>query len=432
MPRTEEIPCFRPSHFPSDEDVLSILADRVDVRQQSVGTVIGMLEGGTRRVLSYGCHSLEKIAAPDGDSVFEIGSITKVYTAMLLAEMARRGEVSLDEPVEDLLPQGTAVPKRRGQKIALRHLSTHCSGLPRMPDNFNADGPDPYRHYTVEDLYQFLSNHTLTCDVGTVEEYSNLGVGLLGHALACRAGKTYEALLRERVLEPLGLDSTAITLSRSMSKRLAPGHDAALKSVPGWNLGPSPLEGAGALRSTVNDQLTLLETIFGHRKSNLDGALEDTLTIRQRIADDDVALGWGSRVTNDDEMFGHDGGTAGYRSMLLFYRHARVGVVLLSNAAGEIGDIAHHLLDPDKPLIRARARVPINPTLLQSYAGRYELRSDFVITVAAVDQHLIAQASGQGSCDIFPESNREFFAKFDVQIAFNFDAHGAVVSMTLR
>ncbi|OXC79349.1 serine hydrolase [Caballeronia sordidicola] len=274
--------------------------------------------------------------------------------------------------------------------------------------------------------------HMNSRDIGAIEEYSNFGVGLLGHALTCRAGKDYETLIRERITGPLGLDSTSIRLSSSMSSRLVPGHDAAMKPVPGWNLGPSPFAGAGALRSTVNDQLTLLETILGQRKSALDDAIQDTLTLRQRVGDKDIALGWGAKAMSDDELFGHDGGTAGYRSILLFYRRARVGVVLLSNAAVEVGDIAHHLLNPDMLLKKARVIVPIDLALLQSYAGRYELRPGFVITVIDADHHLIAQATGQNALDIFPESDRDFFAKFDAQVTFNVDDHGVVGSLTLH
>ncbi|AME28572.1 serine hydrolase [Burkholderia sp. PAMC 26561] len=432
MLKTDASAQSQPSHFPSDEYVISILAERVDLREQSVGLVVGMIEGNKRRILSYGRHSVDDFRVPNGDSVFEIGSITKVYTSLLLADMVRKGEARLDEPVEDLLPSGVVVPQRNGQKITLQHLAMHLSGLPRMPDNFNSEGPDPFRNYTAEALYQFLASHELTRDIDTEHEYSNLGAGLLGHALACRAGRDYESLLRERVIIPLGLNSTSIAPSGSMGGRLVPGHDAEMKAVPGWNLGPSVLAGAGALRSTVNDQLTLIETIFGERKSNLDDAVQDTLIYRRRIADNDVVLGWGSQTVGNDQMFGHDGGTAGYRSMLLFFRRARVGVVLLSNAAAEVGDIAHHLLDPSKPLTKARLVVSIDPTILNSYAGRYELRSDFVITIVAREHHLVAQATGQSPFDLFPEDDQNFFARFDVQITFNLSADGVVHSMTLH
>ncbi|MFM0093403.1 serine hydrolase [Paraburkholderia sediminicola] len=434
MPKTDHNTQASHSHFPSNDEILSILSDRVDGRRQSVGIVAGMIDGGRRRVVSYGRHSADNTSTPDGDSVFEIGSITKVYTALLLADMVGRGEATFDEPVQDLLPSGVVIPERNGRKITLQQLSTHLSGLPRMPDNFNGDDPDPYRHYTVDALYQFLAAHELTRDVDTVEEYSNLGVGLLGHALTCRANKDYETLIRERVTGPLGMHSTSIELSDSMKIRLVPGHDASLRPVPGWNLGPSPFAGAGALRSTVNDQLTLMEIIFGQRKSSLDQAIEETMTLRQRVADQDIALGWGAKALGDDVLYGHDGGTAGYRSMMLFYRRARTGVVLMSNAAGDVGDIAHHLLNPAKPLNKARVIVPVDKAVLQSYTGRYELRADFVIIVTEADQHLIAQATGQGPFGIFPENAREFFADFDlnVQVTFNVDSHGVVVSMTLR
>ena len=132
----------------------------------------------------------------DADSLFEIGSITKVFTATLLADMVDRGEVALDDPVSKDLPETVRVPERNGRKITFVDLATQSSGLPRMPDNMHPRDPaNPYADYTLEQLYDFLGRFTLTRDIGSQYEYSNLGVALLGGALARRAGASYEALL---------------------------------------------------------------------------------------------------------------------------------------------------------------------------------------------------------------------------------------------
>jgi serine-type D-Ala-D-Ala carboxypeptidase/endopeptidase len=343
------------SHFPDDAALRAILAERIDVRQQGVGIVLGILEGNQRRIVSHGRFGHDDPREPDGDTLFELGSVTKVYTTLMLADMVRRGEAALDEPVQALLPADVAVPMRNGRSITLHDLATHTSGLPPMPRNFTSgDLADPYANYSVDDLYQFLSTYKLSYKIGSRFRYSNLGVGLLGHALARRAGKGYEPLMRERILSPLGLDSTAIALSGSLQGRLASGHDLKLKPTPNWNFGSS-FAGAGALRSTVNDQLTFIEAMLGWRSSSLGAAIGDTIRIRrsrgQRARE--VGLGWGVDLMKDDEMVVHGGETAGYSALVVFLRSAAVGVVMLSNAKCKIADIGFHLIDPNMPLSTA-------------------------------------------------------------------------------
>src|SRR5688500_11428863 len=206
-------------HVPSDEAVREI-ARQAGMVSGNVGIVIGVLESdGTRRVITVGD------APYDGRTLFVIGSITKVFTGILLAEMAGRGEVRLDQPVAELLPGDVVVPSRSGRQIRLVDLSTHSSGLPRMPDNFNpGDSGNPYVDYTVAQLYDFLRRHELRRDIGVESEYSNVGVGLLGHALARRAGTSYEALVSARILKPLGMMSPWITLCKAVIRRFSPAH----------------------------------------------------------------------------------------------------------------------------------------------------------------------------------------------------------------
>src|SRR5204863_10176282 len=155
-------------------------------------------------------------------SVFAIGSITEVFPASRLGGMASRGEVRLDAPVAKYLPSSAHIPSRNGRQITLLDLVTQSSGLPRMPSNFTPrDSMNPYADYSVQQLYAFLSGYQLTRDIGATYEYSNLGVGLLGHALALKAEMSYEQLVTRRILAPLALTETAITLTPAMRARLA-------------------------------------------------------------------------------------------------------------------------------------------------------------------------------------------------------------------
>ena len=225
----------------------------------NVGLVVGLLVRDECLCLGYGKVDQGSALPPDAGTVFEIGSITKVFTAALLAEMAGRGEVRLDRPVAELLPPGVRVPSYRGRAITPAHLAEHTSALPRLPGNLLATATDmknPYRDYRVTHLHEYLSGAAIGFPPGTGVAYSNLGAGLLGHALALRAGRPFEDLLAERVLRPLGLADTGITLSADQEARLAPGHTAKGEPTPNWDI-PS-LAGAGALRSTAAEMLTFL------------------------------------------------------------------------------------------------------------------------------------------------------------------------------
>jgi CubicO group peptidase (beta-lactamase class C family) len=149
----------------------------------------------------------------------------------------QKSEVALTDPVSKFLPPTVKIPERNGRKITLQDLSTQSSGLPRMPSNFTPkDMTNPYADYSVEQLYQFLSGYELTRDIGEKYEYSNLGVGLLGHALSLRAGTSYEALVKARITGPLGMTSTSIALTPDMKARFAVGHDGDLKAVSAWDI----------------------------------------------------------------------------------------------------------------------------------------------------------------------------------------------------
>ena len=227
----------------------------------NVGLVVGMLVRDECLCLGYGKVAEDSARPPDAGTVFEIGSITKVLTAALLAEMAGREEVRLDQPVAELLPPGVRVPSYRRRAITLAHLAEHTAALPRLPGNLWAtvtDKKNPYRDYQVAHLYEYLSGAAIGFPPGTGVAYSNLGAGLLGHVLALRAGRPFEDLLAERVLRPLGLTDTGITLSAEQAARLAPGHTVKGELTPNWDI-PS-LAGAGALRSTAAEMLTFLRT----------------------------------------------------------------------------------------------------------------------------------------------------------------------------
>lgn len=413
------------------------LVQRVDVDRQSVGLVVGVIDGQGRRVIAYGARDLTDRRPVDGETLFEIGSVTKAFTGLLLADMVGRGEVKLDDPVVRYLPPGVTVPERNGKAITLLDLATHTSGLPRLPDNMAmADPKNPYADYTEAQLDAFLRTYVLTRDIGATYEYSNLGVGLLGRALAYRAGGDYETVLRQRVLTPLGLSSTAITLTPALAQRFSPGHAGDLAQTPHWDL-PS-LAGAGGLRSSADDLLTLLAAELGLVDTPLKAAMAAQLAPRRPVNDNvQVALGWHVGATPGGEIVSHGGGTMGFQSFVGFDREAGLGVVVLSNTAGLAGveDLGLHLLmgTPLKVAPKARVATTVAPAVLDGLAGRYALAPGVVATITREGEQMFAQLTGQPRVAFFAEGPTRFFAKIvDAQMTFDVGADGRATGFTLH
>lgn len=429
---------------PSDDEIRRILAQRIDEMHQSVGIVVGTIGPGGRKVVSYGALKKGDPRGLDGDTVFEIGSATKVFTSMLLSDMAQRGQVALTDPISKYLPASVKAPQRNGLQITLQDLATHTSGLPRLPSNLNPKNlANPYADYTVAQLYEFLSSYQLTRDIGSQYEYSNLGGGLLGHVLALRAGMDYESLVRARITGPLGMNSTGIALSPEMKSRMAVGHDAQMKAVSNWDF--PTLAGAGALRSTANDMLTFVAANLGYTKTPLAEAMEAMLAVRRPTgsAGLEIALGWHVLTRPDGILVWHNGGTGGFRSFMGYDPKSRLGVVVLANAstAAGVDDIGLHLLDPKAPLLNTGAGAPpkvhtevaVDPKLFDKYAGRYELAPNLILTITREADRLFAQVTGQSKFELFPEGEKEFFLKVvDAQITFEADGAGAANRLVLH
>lgn len=432
---------------PTEAEIHGVLKRRIDQEHRTVGIVAGVIDPSGRRVVSYG--SLEKGGARkvDGDTLFEIGSVTKVFTSLLLADMVRRGEVALDDPVAKYLPAGTKVPERGGKQITLVDLATHTSGLPRLPTNMEPRDPgNPYADYDAARLYAFLAGYQLPRDIGSRFEYSNLGAGLLGHALSRRAGMDYETLVRTRITEPLHMDSTAITLTPALKARLATGYDPNLAPVSNWDLGV--LQGAGALRSTANDLLKLLAAELGYIPTPLKPDMDAMLaTLRGAGAPKaEQALGWQVFGFPQGEIVNHNGGTGGYRTYLAFDPKRRLGVVVLSNSESVMGvdDIGAYLMTgrpvaelppppPPPPSSGPHTAITVEPKVLAGYVGRYQLTPQVVIAVTLEDGHLYAQLTGQGRYEVFPETPTKVFWKIvDAQLDFVVGADGKATSAILH
>lgn len=389
------------------------------------GLVVGVLDGDFRCVRGYGQRAADQPTQPTGATFYEIGSNSKVFTGLLLADAVVRGVVRLDDPAQKFLPEDVPLPSHEpDQPILLWHLATHSSGLPRLPDMKGSDPQDPYAHFTVERLHQALPKLRVRRAPGAKYEYSNLGAGLLGHVLARAQGcADYESLLRERLCKPLGLADTVVALTPELQQRLAPPHDADGDPDHLWDL--AALAGAGGIRSTVDDLLRFL----GAQITPPEPLAAAVRLSQQKHHDGQngiaMALGW--HLARDGATFVHSGQTGGYHSYCAVVPSTRRAVCVLTNSpTGQIDVAGERLVQflhgmSVAPLAVAPP-VALERSVLARYVGSYRMNTLLEFTVTLGERGLSAQLTGQPALRIHPRSATEFaYRAVDASITFELD-----------
>jgi CubicO group peptidase (beta-lactamase class C family) len=321
------------NHFTDEAEISRFLHDHFG--GTNAGMVIGLLDEHGGRILSAGKLDNETSQEVNADTIFEIGSITKTFTALLLLDMVERGEMKLDDPAAKYLPSDIKVPAYRDKQITLANLAAQDSGLPFNAGNLAAgDWVAAYNAYTAAELYAFLSRYALTNDPGTKFRYSNVGMSLLGHVMELKAGTNFESLVLNRICRPLGMSSTCITLAPESKARLAVGHDEEGRPATYYHL--QVMAGAGALLSTANDLLKYLSANLGLTPCRLHPLMEEMQVIRHgdSQAEGKTAMPWFDETAYNppgSDFLGHAGGTGGCSTFIGFDRLQRRGVVVLSN-----------------------------------------------------------------------------------------------------
>ena len=324
-----------------------ILKNMGNKSKGDLSIVVGVITPNGTSVSGYGNISKANTAKVNGSTIFDIASITKTFTTTLIADMVKRGLVNLDDPIEKYLPPGVRVPTYNGHKITLESLATHTSGLPDFPAGWIRN-----RTYTTQQVYNFLSNTPLQSEPGVRYDYSDFGMGLLGYILSTKAGVPYEELVKERILEVLGMNSTGIAmnstgtvLSDALKSRLAKGHidgsEVSLEFIP------EAIRSAGALYSSANDLLKYLAANMGLIHTKINDILQDTHLIRheeltivnsssttQSLQAVYVGLGWHIITNLGTEVINHAGGIDGYTSFIAFNPTKQIGLVILCSCDG--------------------------------------------------------------------------------------------------
>ncbi len=399
------------------------------------GMVVGLVDPRGTRYFAYGSSGAGK-QPPDERTVFEIGSITKAFTGILLADAVVRKEVALDDPMGKYLPEEVKTSTFQGTPVTLLHLATHTSALPRLPENLRPQNPEnPYADYTVQQLYDFLSRTKLARKPGEKSDYSNLGMGLLGHLLARHAGKSYEDLLIDRLCTPLSLSETRITLTPEMRKHFAVGHDADGEPVPAWDL--PTLAGAGAIRSTAADMTRFLTANLKPAKTPLTEALRMSRQPHFRV-DETTSMGLGWHLNAGGGTVWHNGQTGGFHSFAAFLPERQSGVVVLANSATSlIDEVGSGLLAMQRGVsprpIELPRTIALDRKALDAYTGKYAFAPGVLLNVTRNDDHLRVQLTGQPAFRIYPESESRFYLRVvDAQLTFEKDKSGKVTAVVLH
>lgn len=421
----------------NQSQIEQILRDRVERDQQGVGLAAAVIVDDQPVFANTGMQDVNGETPVDDHTIFEIGSITKIFTNLLLAQLVVEGKIDLDKPVIDYLPEGTKLPEFEGKSISVFDLATHYSGLPSVPAELaSGDLDNPYADYDATKFYAFLASYTLTRAPGAEFEYSNIGTSLLGQAISHVAGKPYADLVSERILTPLDMTETSITVDDFFA--FAGGHNADRQPVSHWDL--DVFAPAGAYRSTATDMAKFVAAASGQVSTPLDAAFAKMFD-RTRPAGSpgmNIGLGWMLLDAPDSQIAWHNGGTGGFNSFIGFDRTSKRASLVLSNALTLTGieDIGFHLIDEKAPLApqpKPRTAVDIDVSVLPNYVGTYQLGPEMDLEVTTETGQLFVQASGQGKLEVFPESATAFFFRVvDAQITFETDASGKATGLVLH
>lgn len=397
------------------------------------GIVLAEIHGGDVRFASVG-KLLPSAGTPPEQVIFEIGSITKVFTGLLLAQATLDGKAALTDPIAKFLPADLTLDPAVAA-ITLEQLASHTSGLPRLPDNLApADPMDPYADYDEARLHAFLRSYKVEKPAPQPAEYSNLAVGLLGHLLSRAYGLSYEELVASKITRPLGLSDTVIELTPEQQARFATPHSGSIAVKP-WRLGS--LQGAGALRSTAADLAKFVQALADPQSPVAPAwqiARKEHAPFGTR---GQVGLGALALEHSGDTIHHHGGGTGGFRSYFeISGQTGRGVVVLMNNDAPEASGLVASALRPRAPAGTAAetAQVSLSAAQLTEFAGVYEIdgRARFTAVVDDAGQ-LRIRLTGQPFLPVTPAGENRFAAKaFGAEFQFSRDSQRAVASLTLH
>lgn len=300
-----------------------------------VGVSVAVWQNGQAHVYGYGETAKGNTTLPNEHTIFEIGSISKTFTAAMLTEVLAERGLSVETPVRLLIPSDIPTLEKDGQEILVKHLLNHSSGLPRLPDDLakGYDKRNPYVHYDSTRVYAFLKQYELKRKPGVEFEYSNLAMGLAGLIIERLTGSSYDQNLSARIAQPLGLTQTSISVAAGSD--FAKGYNKQGREVSYWDM--TGVKGAGAIRADAWDLLLYGKAQLGGAPAPLDSVFTrcHEATFTQEAFS--MGLGWFLIEVNGKSCWFHDGGTGGFSSFLYVCPATNQVLAILANSSDPKG-----------------------------------------------------------------------------------------------
>jgi CubicO group peptidase (beta-lactamase class C family) len=430
------------------------------------GLSVGYIEGEHYGIVHLGSSSLAGEKA-DMLTVYELGSVSKVFTGLLLADAVSRGEINLNAAANVANPAGIRLPSRNGRSIKWIDLSTHRAGLPRLSSNLPlTDLVNPYRDYDSNKAAEFLNQYELPRQPGETHEYSNFGASVLGYLVAQKAGKPYQELLRERIAEPLRMTDCTVSLSDDQIKRLATPHDKFGSVTSPWTFADLP--GAGGVHATMRDMMRFAKAQLNPPSGPFGEAIDLAWKQHTEADESGPAMGLGWMIAGDGQTRWHNGQTGGSHSALFINRKLKCAVIVLCNTAvtNEVDQLAMQLVmkaapprggqahfapktpqnepvpddfgigpkpEPSETPDHASGKLTIDSQLRSRLVGRYQLAPDFIFTVSDRDGHLMVGITNQATQEVYPDSpTRWSYHGVDATLEFKLTKTGPAKSLILH
>ncbi|WP_394191483.1 serine hydrolase [Pseudoalteromonas atlantica] len=415
----------------ANAELEKVLKHKVETEKLSVGIAVAIIENGQVSFINVGVANKETAQEIDQNTLFEIGSVSKVMTSTALATFVDEGTLKLSDPVQNYLPKSVKLPMKNDKAITFESLASHRSGLPRLPSNMQFSNPlNPYVDYTTEMMYEFLNQYTLPREVGESPEYSNLAVGLLGHTLAKIDDMNYEQMLMQRVLKPLKMKDTFVDVPKSALTRRSKGHNGNLETTDYWQL--PAMAGAGAVVSDATDMALYLKANM--QQNELASAIKLTHQPTAEFGNSltKVGLGWIIQGTADGDVYMHNGQTGGFASFIGFNPTSHKGIVILSNTSILMDEVGYSYLTNSLASLKLTTPVKVAEAELAKLIGRYELVPGFILSITHDEDKLFVQGTGQPRLPLTANSINEFVNNaVKARIQFELDANGIATSLTM-